>query len=155
MLDTYPAKSASFRWPLVVFQTMLDVTGVNVFAVWVKLFPDWESNRRCRRRKEFLHQLGTEMIMPHIQRRKISSLKNRVINDMKLFVDVERPVAAVENDPKIKRCRVCMETRGEYSKKEKYNSANKVKQRCSRCYQPVCNKHADKVITITCEYCKE
>ena len=40
MLDVYPMKSGCCCWSMVIFTTLLDITCVNAFAVWIKNYPD-------------------------------------------------------------------------------------------------------------------
>jgi hypothetical protein len=54
MIDTYRSKVSTLRWPMVVFYTIVDITALNAYVIWLHKNPNWEVLRGARRRRTFL-----------------------------------------------------------------------------------------------------
>ena len=57
-----------FRWPMVLFYNMLDISALNAYIIWIHLNPQWNTNKNERRRL-FLKDLGRELIEEQMQSR--------------------------------------------------------------------------------------
>jgi Transposase IS4 len=159
MIDTYRSKAATLRWPMVVFYTVIDVAALNAFVIWLHKKPNWMSNKAKERRRLFLKELGTELILPLVQQRAAnmnglsSSCQQAIRTVLKPAIpEPEQPSTSAPKEAPGK-CVVCItEGYGTGYKKAK-NNANKVKQRCVTCHKPVCKKHSKQTQTITCNNC--
>ena len=158
MIDNYRCKVASNRWPMVVFFTIVDVAALNALVVFLHNKPTWKERLGKRRRRQFLLDLGLELIKPWVQQRaeNVTGLRIniRVANPMEgiLGVKINDPQQPAPADGTVGKCHVCVKgSYGENYKKKKSNMANKVKQSCNTCHKRVCQKHSQK--TITCSEC--
>ncbi|KAJ4948838.1 hypothetical protein JOQ06_020361, partial [Pogonophryne albipinna] len=67
--SVYTCKRMTARWPLVVFFNILDVSAYNSFVLWSEINPAWNQGK-CNKRRLFMEELGRQLVIPHIQRRK-------------------------------------------------------------------------------------
>ena len=44
MIDCYRSKVDGNRWPMVVFNTILDIGALNAFIIWILRNPAWKAN---------------------------------------------------------------------------------------------------------------
>ncbi|XP_067115864.1 piggyBac transposable element-derived protein 4-like [Osmerus mordax] len=65
----YSCKRKTARWPLVIFDNMIDVSTYNAFVIWREINPNWMPGKRNKRRF-FLEQLGRALVNPLIERRQ-------------------------------------------------------------------------------------
>jgi hypothetical protein len=160
MIDTYRTKVTSNRWPMAVFYTILDIAALNAFVVWLNKNKAWMQKKGGQRRRLFLHELGTNLVLPWVEQRSLNvvGLKSDTLRAMSTVLN--RPVealmpAAMPAPANVvpRRCAICIqEAHGKGYKRAK-NAANKVKQRCHICSKPSCMKHSRKVNTIVCGNC--
>lgn len=64
----YTCKRKIKRWPMTIFFNVVDCAAVAAYVVWTAAYPDWNANKRYRRRL-FLNELGFAMVDEELQRR--------------------------------------------------------------------------------------
>ncbi|TWW54655.1 hypothetical protein D4764_0263720, partial [Takifugu flavidus] len=69
VIGAYSCRRMTARWPLVIFHNIIDVSSYNAFVIWREINPTWMSCKQNKRRV-FLEQLGTALVIPLIERRK-------------------------------------------------------------------------------------
>ncbi|KAK0148844.1 PiggyBac transposable element-derived protein 4 [Merluccius polli] len=69
--SVYTCKRMTARWPLVVFFNILDVSAYNSFVLLSEINPDSNQGKSYRRRL-FMLELGRQLVIPRIKRRKVS-----------------------------------------------------------------------------------
>jgi hypothetical protein len=154
MIDTYRTKVSTLRWPVVVFYTIIDMAALNAFVIRLHKKPNWMSNMAKERRRLFLKELGTELILPLVQQRAAninglsSSCQQAIRTILNQPIRVQPPSTSAPSVPPGKRVVCITEGYGTGYKKAKTN-ANKVKQRCVSCHKPACQKHSKQTLTIT------
>ncbi|KAL7370492.1 hypothetical protein ABVT39_002196 [Epinephelus coioides] len=70
MTSVYSCKRKIASWPLVIFFNVVDVSAHNAFVLWMEIDPNWNWGKHHRRRL-FLEELGSELVVPLINRRKV------------------------------------------------------------------------------------
>ncbi|XP_060755461.1 piggyBac transposable element-derived protein 4-like [Neoarius graeffei] len=146
MVQTYTSKRRTRRWPMVLWQNVVDVAALNAFTVFTAHHPDYMGGVPNARRL-FIKELAQELIMPHMRRRLETSLhlQKHVIQAMEMcglqrqFIQPQEPNRVLQS--KRKRCSLCPSARDK-----------KVSHSCSRCARPVCKEH--KFTQVICEMCK-
>lgn len=149
LIATYRSKRKVNRWPVAVFQHMLDVSAVNAYIIYTELFPEWNAGKKYRRRI-FLEKLGEQLCNPLIERRtrmpRVNAAARSLAQSMRGIipprVEEEGPSSSLVHVPaanKRARCYKCT-----YS-----SSANKYSTRCDKCVKYICAAHHYKV----CEEC--
>lgn len=68
MVKEYSCNRGTRRWPLVLFQNILDNAGINAYILYLIKFPYYENNKG-NRRKSFLQELGLALVKPLIELR--------------------------------------------------------------------------------------
>ncbi|KAF3833113.1 hypothetical protein F7725_026778 [Dissostichus mawsoni] len=68
--SVYTCKRMTARWPLVVFFNILDVSAYNSFVLGSEINPAWNQGK-CNKRRLFMEEVGRQLVIPHIQRRKV------------------------------------------------------------------------------------
>ena len=88
MCRMYSARSTTKRWPLVHFQNLLDVAGINAQTVFDEAHPSWSNIRRKDRRRFFLKQLANQLAREHMTERlrKKSGLQKSTISALESYV---------------------------------------------------------------------
>ena len=66
VIGIYSCRGMTARWPLVIFQNIIDMSSYNAFVIWNKMNPTWMPDKQNKR--VFLEQLGKALVTPHIQR---------------------------------------------------------------------------------------
>ncbi len=156
MIDIYRCKAATNRWPMVVFFTIIDIAALNGFVVFLHNKPQWNERRGRRKRRQFLIDLGFDLIKPWVLQRStnLHGLRINIRLAMEAVLGIqlaepEQPAPAAEGT--LGKCHVCIKASyGPDYKKKKYN-ANKVKQICDQCNKRACNKHSRK--SLICSEC--
>ena len=160
MINTYCTKVCTqrWRWPMVVFYTIVDIAALNTIITWLHKNPKWEIKNSVRRRRRFLKDLGMDLVVPYMKRRmeQANGLKVREQDAMKTILGMSavQPLTTSASFGTVSagKCNVCIsENYGEGYKKAKSN-ANKVKQRCERCKKPACKKKHSKQ-SLLCSNC--
>uniref|UniRef100_A0A914DM82 PiggyBac transposable element-derived protein domain-containing protein n=1 Tax=Acrobeloides nanus TaxID=290746 RepID=A0A914DM82_9BILA len=143
MLKTYSVQRKVQRWPMVVFFNVVDLCGYASFIIWSEDHPNWEENKKDKRRL-FLKALGNELIRPHIDRRSQnprSMQKNvrKAMNRMGIAVaERHRPERPEHADTRT-RCKLCPYQQND----TKYST------KCGECSMVVCPQHH----FIICDNC--
>ena len=68
MVGTYSCKRKINRWPMTFFFNMIDVAGIAAYVIWTTKNPQWNNNKRHRRRI-FLQQLGRSLVDSYLNQR--------------------------------------------------------------------------------------
>ncbi|XP_050520588.1 piggyBac transposable element-derived protein 4-like [Daktulosphaira vitifoliae] len=135
MCAAYSTARQTRRWPLRIFFSFLDLAGINSQVVF------YHNNLSTKRRREFLSDLGFELLETHL---KIRAQINTLPKDIKIFLDKyhhqPQTISATETDKKSGPCHICG------GKK-----CNRTTVRCCNCEQFVCKKHSRHV--ATCDNC--
>ena len=125
------------------FYTIIDVATLNGYIVMINNTPQWNARLGKRRRRQYILNLGMELVKPWIEQRSTIGLQSDIRLAMSTILErpvevEEQPVAHPDNSRG--KCHVCIkEAFGEGYRAEKKN-ANKVKQSCSRCLIKTCKK---------------
>lgn len=123
---------------MAMFQAMLDISAYNAMIIYAECNDNWPHKNKKHKRREFLKELGMELIRPQIAcRERIPYAENasRLVHQIR--DDVTPPlqsVAAVSR--KRKRCFMCADD-------------NKHSDICEICNRSICKKHSKK-ICIAC-----
>lgn len=165
MVGTYRCKRKVMRWPLAVFQNMLDISGVNAFIIFLTINPLWKYTQKKIRRRLFLVEVGKSLVQPFIENRKRLPRGRRaqdMVNDLRglprdrspstastssigSIPSCTSPIPGLQNmthlpsTKKRARCYLCP-----YSTK-----ANTHANRCDNCKKAVCSHHRFNI----CEKC--
>lgn len=142
----YTCKRKIKRWPMTIFFNVVDCAAVAAYVVWTAAYPDWNANKRYRRRL-FLKELGFAMVDEELQRR--SQNPQAMQRQVKLAFEslgranprVSNPVQAAAKQPasRRQRCQLC--PRG---------SDKKVSTSCFQCDLACCLKHG----RMMCDGCR-
>ncbi|XP_034562753.1 piggyBac transposable element-derived protein 4-like [Notolabrus celidotus] len=68
VVGTYSSRRKSRRWPMAIFNHILDISAWNSLVLWTAVQPEWNKQRPDRRRL-FLVKLGKALVTPHMSRR--------------------------------------------------------------------------------------
>ena len=112
--------------------------------------------KAARRHREFLKQLGCDLVLPSIEVRaqNVCELTNLVQSAMSIVLKrsmentAPAPAPDEQPDKKRRKCSVYIQQSHCQGHKAKKEGANKVKnQICVNCKRPVCSKHAVKTVS--------
>ena len=141
--DTVDKMSAAYncaritrRWPMVIFYGLLNIAAINSFVIF-----DCNSLQKRIPRKNFLEDLGYQLVEPHVRKRTnftglLQTIKLRIQEIYNITKIEEEPPTANKNG----RCFVCP------SKKSR-----KTRFWCHRCKHFLCLEH----VTPFCENCTQ
>lgn len=146
MCHKYSVKRGKRLWPLCVFYGMIDAAAINVLILWKKKNPNWNANKKYKRRL-FLEELGTLLTSYLLDfRSKTSSTLHKDIQNALALLGYPRIETELETfitdaaRSKRKRCSLC-----------DYSSDRKVSNTCYKCSEPVCKQHGvTRVFCINC-----
>lgn len=91
MVKEYSCNRGTRRWPLLLFQNILDNAEVNAYILYLTKFPYYENNKN-NRRKIFLQELGLALVKPLIELRRQNmqclrkSVKNAILMTLENYV---------------------------------------------------------------------
>ena len=141
----YTSRREVNRWPVALFENIVDAGAVAAFIVWLGNFPQWNISEGKRRRRLFLVKLPNQLVLPYIRRRALTpTLQAQIRNDMKMVgVDLPLPTQQAQGHTsaaKRKRCLLCP-----------HGFDNKVRLTCNSCKHPVCPAHS--VQQVLCDDC--
>ena len=153
MARKYTVRSSTRRWPVVHFQNMLDITGINTETIFNITHPAWVNQREKHRRRTFLLRLARELALPQI----ISRLQNphglhsALKLQMKRYASQAaeyRESAEYQNETRpttgsIMRCKKCREGKAA-------RNANKTSKTCHFCEALCCSSHTKAIICADC-----
>lgn len=160
MVGSYRCKRKVLRWPLALFQNMLDISAVNALVLFLDVKPQWKLAEKNYRRRLFLIELGKALCEDYMLSRTHMPRGERsrdVIYNAKGISREGTPstssgvsttsspvpwLSQLNHTPATKkraRCRLCH---------NKANS-NAYTARCDRCNRAVCSTHR----FIVCENC--
>ena len=153
MAKRFTTRCSTRRWTMVHLQNLLDVTAINVSTIFNIFHPNWHPSNKKRRRRYTLIQLARELVMEHTIRRLRSpvGLHKNVIDLMIQFTGNypqrggQTEDATNAQSAERQRCVEC--------KKQGRTAAqaNRTKEICSECCNPVCGKHS--CSRILCNSC--
>lgn len=134
MVNEYSVKRSTKRWPFVLFQNTIDIACLNSFVLWKTKYPQLSKNATHKRR-EFLLDMGQQLIKPYVERRLKSGVTfhKRILNAMYDFIGTSdpRPSTRIDNNQKsMGRCVLCPR---KYDKKSRST--------CDKCKNFVCSNH--------------
>lgn len=167
MAKKYTTRSSTRRWPVIHFQNMLDISGINAATIYNHTKPNWIERRHKHRRRHFLLQLARELAKPFITLRlqRPIGLRTNLIEQMRRYALQPQPAvphaqpAAPHAQPAAphaqreqdaigdqvtSRCAIC-KRRGKLARQ-----ANKTQKMCHACNVPICSSH---VSAVLCEDC--
>ena len=67
MCKMYTTRYKVYRWPLVHFHNILDVTAINAYTIFTSSHEEWSSISSKQRRRKFLRQLALELSTPNME----------------------------------------------------------------------------------------
>ena len=77
--QTFTVKRKRRRWPLAQFYNIVDVCGIAAKVIWMNLYPNWNQAKLKSRRKLFLNEVVTDLVVPNIlMRSKVFLSKSNV-----------------------------------------------------------------------------
>ena len=146
MANTYTTRRKVRRWPVTVFENVLDLAAINAFVTWIKCHPDWHSGQRTSRRRLFLKEMAIELLLPNMSMRVVESprgamqpkvKKARLVCSSKAVCSHPDPTEAESLSARKRgRCHLCSANRRVFSF-------------CHVCKRHVCNHHSK----VVCENC--
>lgn len=137
MCHYYSTKRKTRRWPLAMFQNIVDVVGVAAKIIFEEKNVNWRQQNSTNRRFNFLKELVLDLINPQIKRRSEEVLHRR---STALAISTVLPSTTSAASNKRKRCHICPYAKGRMSQ-----------QICNNCQNNVCTEHSVKnVICNTC-----
>lgn len=162
MVGTYRCKRRVLRWPLVVFENMLDISACNALVLFLAVNPDWKNAQKKFRRRLFLVELGKALTAPYTMQRKVLPHGERarsVVCDLKQIprqstvsrkrssvpeesIDTSRLNRLVHRPPPNKRarCYICP-----YASNANVHAAT-----CDKCKKHICSSHRFMVCDRCC-----
>ena len=149
MLSLYSCKRKINRWPMVLFFNMVDVAALASFVIWICNVPDWRKESKWSRRRQFLVELGEQLVKTIIIRRpQMPTHLRQDIRDAiatvsdKLHLTRDMVTTATERPQSGQgRCIICPR-----------NKDRKVRKFCDHCGKAVCNEHC--CTKILCNNCQ-
>ena len=148
---TYTTKSKSRKWSRVAFSYLLDAIRVNSLIL-IELNKNHDP--KLANSFNFGYELATQLVMPHILRRRRNGLSSQVVKKITSFAGAQF-VEMSENIEHSKfcetstRCRQCIiNCHGEDQKINK-NKRKKIKTPCQSCSDAFCNEH----LVFICQKC--
>ena len=66
MCHAFTVKRKTRRWPLAQFYNIVNVCGITAKVIWVNLYPNWNQAKLKSRRKLFLNEVVTDLVVPNI-----------------------------------------------------------------------------------------
>ena len=142
MCKTYTTRSKVFRWPVVHFQNVLDVTAINTCTVYKFSRPEWTDCDGKSGRRYMLIQLAKELSRDFVQERlqNTSGLRSAQVTLMRRFLGIETPTVPITQNIEISgRCVQCTAEKG-------CQKANKASKHYYKCKRNVCGTHASNVV---------
>lgn len=161
MIDTYRSKVSTRRWPMVVFYTIVDISALNAFVIWLHKNPNWNASKGPRLRRIFILELGKSLILPHIKERAsdVSGFSVVVQKAMQVMLtgseSMHHSTATSGTCGQVRNCAICIQAGYGKGYKHSKRNANKTKRCCEVCKKPVCGKHSKKSTGVTCNNCKD
>ena len=150
MCRMYSARSTTKRWPLVHFQNLLDVAGINAQTVFDEAHPSWSNIRRKDRRRFFLKQLANQLAREHMTERlrKKSGLQKSTISALESYVGQTEDISHLQPQLSLEksRCALCK------AEGKQTRNCNLTKLRCQNCGKWACEKHSSAV--VLCRECE-
>lgn len=102
MVGTYRCKRKTLRWPLAVFENMLDISACNALVIFLANHPDWKHANEKARRRFFLIEVGKALTQAYIVNRKQMPRGKRalsVVNDLRgAQPDLQSPATSSANE---------------------------------------------------------
>lgn len=146
MVNEYSVKRSTKRWPFVLFQNTIDIASLNSFVLWIAKHPHLSKNA-AHKRREFLLQMGQELIKPYVDRRLQTGVTfhKRILNAMYDFVGTSDPGPSAkidDNQKSIGRCVLCPR-----------KCDKKSRSTCDACKNFVCSSHHITKKTKICTKC--
>lgn len=146
LIGTYRSKRKVNRWPVALFEHIIDVSALNAYIIFCEIMPDWNAGKKFKRRI-FLQELGIALSSPLIERRRKLPSKNAPANRLCRTIrgepvtdeeaDDRQPASLTHAPPSNKRSR-CFKCPTKRSMTNYYT-------RCDKCVKYVCNTHHYKV----------
>ena len=153
MCRTYSTRSTTKRWPVVHFQNLLDVGGMNAHTIYELNHPNWTSIPIQNRRRKFLSELAIELAKPYMRNRlgdPVGLRENLRRNMTKYTGDHHQSNQPQESG--LERSKVRCE--GCKADGKPTRQCNLTTQRCQDCDAAVCGKHS-KIVGVQCHNCSE
>lgn len=69
-VGTYRCKRKVNRWPMAIFENLLDVSVFNAFVIFTELNPQWKEKEKKYRRRLFIIDVAEDLVMDYIHVRK-------------------------------------------------------------------------------------
>lgn len=147
-VGTYRCKRKINRWPMVIFENMLDVSMFNAFVIFIELNPAWNEKAIKYRRRLFIIDAADDLVRPYIDSRKRmprSENANMVVRSIKCLPNYPNGPSTSDRFQKLPpankraRCQVCTSR----------NNPNLYTNRCDACKNHVCPEHFYKI----CDKC--
>lgn len=141
LIRTYTCKRRTNRWPQALFYNMLDISAYNAYVVFLKINPNWNENKKYKRRI-FLEDLGMDLISGEISRRPNMPQSSPA----KAFVkSLQKDSAEVSQTKNLKRgrCFFCPSR----------SNSTKYANKCCECQKFICKTHSE--TKIVCNECKK
>lgn len=117
-----------------IFYGMLDQGGINALVLYSNI-------KKQVGRKDFLKNLGMQLVKPHVERRLQCNLHRQLRTNIYQFLNLQEPEPAPEPPTKLvkqARCVLCPREKD-----------RKVKTVCSKCRNSICAEHR-RDICISC-----
>ena len=147
MIDTYRAKAATRRWPMIVLYTIVDVAALNAMVVLQHTNNIYFAQPPRKHRRHFLLDLGKALVKPQIEQRatNLYGLHTYVTKAMSAIlgrhIGLPTPVVAPAPPGPPGRCALCVQQNVGNNYKRNKKRANKAIKTCTRCNRKVCGKH--------------
>lgn len=120
MLASYSVRRFCPRWPMIVFYNMLDISLINAFALYKRIFSE-------TKRRNFLNQISTLLCKPLLERNEIEKKVTKRLSLPPHFHEL----TCTGNDTKIKsRCAFCPR-----------QNDKKISTKCTICHKYCCRLH--------------
>jgi len=152
MCKKYSTRCTTRRWPVVHFQNILDVGGVNTQTIFECNHPAWSSVRSKDRRRVFLKELARQLASQHMTRRleNKAGLHKAIISVLESYVGAGSSAAEASSSSQPStsdtgRCNICK------AEGRKSRNCNRTNVCCCKCNKHVCGRHGVK--SIVCHNC--
>ena len=159
MIDTYRAKAATRRWPMVMLYTIVDVAALNSMVILQHTNNMYFAEPPRKHRRHFLLDLGKALVKPQIEKRATNQyrLPKYVTKAMSVIlgrhIGAPTPVAAPAPPGPPGKCALCIQQHVGNRYKTNKRKANNAIKTCTRCNREVCGKHFAPPCIVLCTAC--
>ena len=154
MCKMYTTRCKVYRWPLVHFQNMMDISAINAYAIFTSSHDEWSSIPLQKRRRQFLRQLAMELAQDNMEKRLRDpiGLSTAAVDSLARLTGKPNPrkpnSLETNQHHEVNRMRRCMRCR---DAGKPTRNCTPTSNCCVQCNEPVCGKHGKSMNFVCCK----